>query len=484
MFSLTKVNKYTFLLLFASVFIAILYKALTIPITHDECATTVHYINFSYWEIMMYPDSWPNNHILNTLSVKFLTSFLPKEQWVVRIPNLFSFWIYALGIYLFLKQVFGLKNKLFLIGAIPFLLNFYLLDFFSLCRGYGMSTALVTLSMSFLLKAFVRKNSAQLWIGCVLAILASYANFTSLVYLMTCCLLFIIHYAFQNSFKIKIFTWYHFLFALIIALYGVLIANPIIKMRGDDQFKYWTNNGFIKETIVTTIDHFKYGSAYLNDGYNSYTLSIMLISLVIIIELFWINRIIKHKELTKALSNPIFISNSVLTLTVLINILNCYLTSTPNLNGRTALFFYPLFCFVFCSLFSYLSKINMLIQLAFAILLVWFTKWHITDAYKSTSVREWWFDENTFQVMKVLREDAQCKLVDLRTNWLFHPSFNFYYYTGKFQNFHLHDYNKEVDKDSGAEYYYVLSEDIPKLESNYSIIANFNNERFILKRRP
>ena len=185
-----KINKYGFFAIYSVCFFIILYKALTVPITHDETATTVHYINYSYWEIMMYPDSWPNNHILNTLGVKYLSECFGKEQWVVRLPSLFAFLVYAYSVYLLLKLIVKPDGKLFLFLALIFLINFYLLDFFSLSRGYALSCSFVTLSAVFILKSFLEKNDSYQWLGFIFAIISSYANFTSLVYLMCACLLF------------------------------------------------------------------------------------------------------------------------------------------------------------------------------------------------------------------------------------------------------------------------------------------------------
>jgi hypothetical protein len=479
---MNKTNKYGFLIFYAACFFVVLFKAITIPITHDECATTVHYSTYSYWEILMYPDSWPNNHILNTLSVKWLITTFTKEQWIVRIPNLIGFWIYAYGIYLFLKLVFKPDSKLFLFGALIFVLNFYLIDFFSLSRGYGLSCAFVTISAVYILKSFIEKKDMYIWLAIALAIIGSYANFTSLIYVMCSCLMFTLYFFQKNNYKLKIISWNNFILLLICAGYGALIANPIIKMKQDDQFKYWTSKGFVEESVITTVDHFKYGSYDLNQ-YDSYIISIIIISLVIFIELFWIFRIIKHKAIKEVFENPVFLSNTILLLTALISILNCKLTNTPNLNGRTALLFYPLFALVICSLVAALNKIHLIPQLIVGFSILWFSTWHFKDTFSFKSVREWWFDENTFQVVEFLRNDAKCEQINLRTNWLFHPSFYFYVYTGKFTKFNLHNYNKEVDVNSDADYYYVLGEDVAKLEANYYKVASFDNARFILKRK-
>lgn len=478
----SQINKYIYILFTLFGISLVLHKAITIPITYDETATAVYYINFSYLDIIKYPGSWPSNHILNTLLVKFFTSLYGKEQWVVRLPSVFSFLIYCYAVYLFCKTVFSIHSKLFLFGALIFFLNFYLIDFFSLSRGYALSSAFLTLSVAFLIKSYIDRNDILQWFGFLCAILSSYANFTSLVYLISACIAFVVYFVFVNNPRKKVITWNNFLFLLVSAGYGLLIITPIIKMKQDDQFKYWTSNGFINDTMVSTVNCFKYASPNL-EQIDSFNVSIAIISLVFFILFFWIYRILKHRYLTQALKNPIFLSNSLILITTLISIANCIFTNTPYLNARTALFFYPMFSMLICSIISSLNKTSVLLQLLCGYLILCFTVSHFKKAYRSDRVSEWWFDEKTLEIVRILRDDAQCKKIKLRTYWLFNSSFQFYSQTGKLNDVELSSYDKEPDFNADVDYYYVMWDDIDKFKNKYYIIASFNNnERHLLKR--
>jgi 4-amino-4-deoxy-L-arabinose transferase-like glycosyltransferase len=87
------------------VFSLICYKSFTVPITHDEAWTVLRYLDESAWDIMMYPDSWPNNHILNTLLAKASAGIFGVHDWSVRLPNLLFYWFFAVGVFRFLKLV-------------------------------------------------------------------------------------------------------------------------------------------------------------------------------------------------------------------------------------------------------------------------------------------------------------------------------------------------------------------------------------------
>lgn len=478
----SQIHKYIYIIFTLFGLSLVLHKAITIPITYDETATAVYYINFSYLDIIKYPGSWPSNHILNTILVKFFVSLFGKEQWVVRLPSVLSFLIYCYATYLFCKTVFSIQSKLFLFGAVIFFLNFYLIDFFSLSRGYALSCAFLTLSVTCIIKSYTDKNDLLQWFGFLCAIFSSYANFTSLVYLISACISFVVYFVFVSNSNRKIITWNNFFFLLICVGYGALIITPIIKMKQDDQFKYWTSNGFINETMVSTVNCFKYASPNLESLDNVYV-SMVIIGLVFFILFFWVYRILKHNYLRQAIKNPIFLSNSLLLMTAFISIANCIFTNTPYLNARTALFFYPMFSMLICSILSSLNKTNILLQLLSGYLILFFAVSHFKKAYRSDRVSEWWFDEKTFEVMKILRDDSQCKKIKLRTYWMFNSSFQFYSQTGKFNDVELSSYDKEPDFNSDIDYYYVMWNDLEKFKNKYYIVASFNNdERHLLKK--
>lgn len=478
---MARVNNIVYWVLALAFFSFIAVRTVCVPITHDECATVAHYINYSVWDIMMYPDSWPNNHILNTLAVKGLCTFLPKEQWVVRLPNLLSFWIFACAVFGFLKLVIKPESRLFIAGALLFYINLYLLDFFGLCRGYGMSTALVTASAVALIKAFMEQRARYVWWSLVLAILGAYANFTTLVYFAAVCVFFQFFFFVQNGFKLKWMRWPHLIFLLMVGGYVLLIATPILKMQADDQFKYWNKESFVVASVEKPIHLFNYGSEKL-ERQNVHREALLLIGIVLLTQLFWWYRLVRDKWSGENFRNPVFLSNTLLVLTGLMAVLNNLVTGTPYLTGRTALFYYPLLVMFIATLLAVLDSEHFLFQSMSVLLIGLFSVWHVTKVANIRSAREWWFDENTFDVMAVLRTEAKGATIDLRTNWLFYPSFYFYVYTGKAKDIHLHDYNKEVDVNAGVHYYYVMEQDLEKLKPRYDVIKRFN-DRYLLKRK-
>ncbi len=154
-----KINRYGFIVLLATVFVLLLYKALKLPVTNDEVPAAINYIHHTPWQIMMFVDHEPNNHILNTLLVKLSVSLFGNKQLILRLPTLLSFLVYGIGIFRINKQILKIDSIFFLPAALFFVSNPYLLDYFGLSRGYGLACALTTLSVSFLITGFSGQKS-------------------------------------------------------------------------------------------------------------------------------------------------------------------------------------------------------------------------------------------------------------------------------------------------------------------------------------
>lgn len=479
--SLQKINTISFLFVFGTVFVYIIFKVLNVPITHDEVATTVHYNNFNVWEIMMYPDPIPNNHILNTLSTKFCIFLFGSESWSVRLPNLLSFLIYAFGAYRILKIILPKDSMFYIPAALLFISSPYLLDFFGLCRGYGISTALCTLSMSYMISGFANSNSKNIWAGFVLSILACYANFTLMVFWMVITIMtwFYFYFSFRIK-KTQIFKPTLILIGVNLA-YAALIAVPIYKMQSTDQFQFWTSKGFIEETIKPLISHSKYDSRiFITTNF----LAWFSITWLVINSIYVFFKLKKTKSKFEIITRPISIATIIILITAGINILEVWILDLPNLNGRTALFFYPLFIIALISSYDILQEWKLKgVKIGISILMTTMIAHHVIHTMKPYSVREWSYDANTLDVLNILERVKGDGEITLATNWMFYPSFYFYSYTGKFPSFDLQPSNHEIDVNSDAQYYYIFPEDYPMLELRYEVVRKFENNCWLLKAR-
>ena len=126
-------NKQTNIQLICLVFVfLIIIKAKLTPLTYDEAYTYLNYVlTKDYFNLGL-----ANNHLLSTLLMGF-TSLFNNSELFLRAPSIVS------GIlYIFLAYKFSVKYNYSYLILFIFLLNPLIIDFFSLARGYSISTTL------------------------------------------------------------------------------------------------------------------------------------------------------------------------------------------------------------------------------------------------------------------------------------------------------------------------------------------------------
>lgn len=104
----------------------------------DEANTFLNYLSSNVLAIFNFNSA--NNHFLNTVLAKLFSAAAGTSELILRLPNLLGFVIYLLFSFLIVDRF--IKNKLMAVcGFLLLSLNPYVLEFFSLCRGYGLSLA-------------------------------------------------------------------------------------------------------------------------------------------------------------------------------------------------------------------------------------------------------------------------------------------------------------------------------------------------------
>jgi hypothetical protein len=469
---LSTANKLLFFGIFLAAGLYLVYKACYLPITHDEVATTLFYSKFSSWEVMMYPDEWPNNHILNTLLSKYCIALFGPEQWAVRLPNLLFFILYAYAAYRSLLLTVKSSSWFFVPFALLFLSNPYLMDFFALSRGYGMSIALSAASASFLLSGFSRQKNTDIWIAFGLSILASYANFTLLLFWVPVTLACAWYFLLKRLQHQGRFIWPWVLIGAVNLLYLALIYTPIHKMQSTDQFVYWTSNGFLHDTLLPLIWLSCQGShldlPFLILAFAGFAL--MLFALTV--------HVLRSRKAGFGMAfwqHPGLWGVYLLFGTAFVNLLQTWIMGTPNLFGRTALFFYPLYMIALLGTAEYVrGKIRpKAVRIGIVVVICFFSSYHFFRAGEPGFFKEWNYDAYTFEVMDYLQADQSTQKPSLETHWLFNPSFQFYKETDQITWYELGYYKKELDTATQANYYYVPREDTARLQPRFEVVAHF-----------
>lgn len=171
-----------FWILSTLIFVFICLRAFFIPFSHDEAATFFFYIqsdNYLPYSAHVYT----NNHVLNSALANICYHIAGSHRFVLRLPNIFAFIILCIGIFKHFKFLKNYSSKIILVAF--FLLTYNFLDFFELCRGYGLSFGLMILGMAYLLEYFKTKKIKYFLYFSILWQLALAANLILVVVLAT-----------------------------------------------------------------------------------------------------------------------------------------------------------------------------------------------------------------------------------------------------------------------------------------------------------
>lgn len=456
-------------------FIYIVLRAILLPVTHDESNTVLTYAAYSVWDIVLYTDPIPNNHILNTLLIKLLVTVFGLSAFIVRLPNLLGFILF----YVFLiRLVKAMQINTFISLLVIILLcgNIFLIDFFGLARGYAMACAFCMVSAYYAYRFLKDAHDVFFLRSIVAAAVGVYASFTLLNFYVAliCMLLLLAALRFfrkqkSNSPQVHIRRLVVYVLSTSVIL-GLCILVPVMRMVETDQFVFWGQKNFYDDTMLTLARATLYGKKLF--GLNFHSWCNIFIVCFCSITIAGIIAIIRKPY---SIATTPFIFFLLLAIgTVAVNILQFYIAGTPFLTGRTALIFIPVLSFPFVFLLQHISTYHKFWQVPFTIpaalyLIVFFKNINTYYTY------EWWFDSDTKHIINLLEQqhNAVNRDITLNTNWLFYPSFNFHKEAEELDWLTITPFHMQTDTVSSTDFYYATQEEAPFLHDDYRVYKYF-----------
>lgn len=168
----------------AVMFAYILWRALLVPVVHDEARVMRLYV---YSGHLLPPNAVldAGNHLLVTLLGQWATFLFGKTLWAVRLFPVLTYPLYAFGI-IGLMRMIDARIIRWCFGVALLTMPF-LFEFFSLFRGYGPSIAFEVLGLMWLIRYV--ENGATRSLALML-LFFSLAIFSNLSLLLVCCTAF------------------------------------------------------------------------------------------------------------------------------------------------------------------------------------------------------------------------------------------------------------------------------------------------------
>ena len=425
--------------------ILILYRAYILPFTHDESATWIYLRHTNVWGCFFDTSCWTsaNNHWLNTILLQLSANLGGEIPWVMRMPNVLAGWTYLLTS-AFLVTRYLKNNWAQLFGFLILTAHIYLLDFFSLARGYGLMMAGVFFGGYSLLRYLEKVELKWLCMMLCALFLAILSNFTALIPLASIlCVWFVSLLAIKKYHLL----WIHGRIVLLFVLGNYLLLRiPIHSLTHNGEFE-WGASG-LKETIRDLFNNLWAGAHYFDyrDPMIFFWFVFIILSFGLIVLVFF----------SKVKSQPTLSVLYLLLIVAVFAIVALQLfTNAKAPIGRKSIFLIP---FIFCPLaisqcLITKKSISRAVGIGGSCLILIHFFSTIEPHLKST--REWYYDSHYPELFSTITpKESLSDSVRLGASWIFIPSLTFYQ---KSQSLPISGliYQKQLVVDTTMQYYYL-----------------------------
>ncbi len=450
------------------------HRADNASFTHDESYSYLYYPRLSVAELLSHTEPFTNNHLLNSLGMKVSEELFGTSSFILRIPNLIALVIFLIYGILFLR---GLDPLVCALG-IPLLFgNTYVMEFFTLARGYGLSFGFMMMAVFHLYKAITTQRTTHLVVFHMASILASLANFT----LMGTHVAGIITYYMGSLLSRPVNTalWTSLVKGTIVHAVAVLTAwsvlsGPIENVLQENKLDFGGKSSFYQSTMLTWAKSMAPG--HPGEG----VVVAMLQAVLVSITLLSVGMLVWHStgrgKASPAHLVKLLVVTCMLVLTCIGAEMQHFLFGFDRLVDRFALFLVPLVVLQFILLAQ--AAVGPIARpLAMSVLMVGavhtsFTFLRDFGPYRSI---EWQYDVNTKDaILAVLHDLDEHPLghtpATVSGNWLLDPAWNYYRTIWKREDLApWHRSNGLVDTDIRL----VLSNDPLSSHKTYRQVAHF-----------
>ncbi|MFL5764801.1 MAG: ArnT family glycosyltransferase [Bacteroidia bacterium] len=370
-------------------------RAVLLSFTWDEAYSFLEFVRNGVIIPEKFEQMSANNHLLNTALDVLLFKCFGNSEIVLRIPALIA---HLLFLYFTYRLVRNFSPPLLAIASFV-ILNFnpYLLDFFSLSRGYALSIALMTGSVFFLDQYIHSKEEKHVkWI-ILFSALATLANFVLLNFMVV--MLGLTLLLLMRGKNTREFIRAAAVPFAIAAISLCFLVPVILKLKEAGALFYGGKTGFWTDTFSTITDRYFYEL-----GYNYWIQRLakgFVILIVSVAGIASVRMIIRRTEKP----NDLFLISlfCLLFFSALSTIIQHYLFGTLYLQDRTALYLVILFCLLlifFADRVSSGKKIVLFLYCAFG----GFSIFHFAHAANLHYVLEWKWDADIREMITDLEK--------------------------------------------------------------------------------
>lgn len=446
------------------------YRAVIIPVTHDEASTWLNFRHLDVWSCVSEYRCWQtaNNHWLNTLLMQWSASLFGEKVWALRLPNILAGALYFLAAVRISSRYIA-SPLLQFSGFLLLSSHVFLLDFFSLFRGYGMMVSGVIWGVYCLLRYSDEYHARWLFFCLLAMVLAVLSNFTALLPLAALGTTWFVLVLLNKRFSLVI---KHGLIWIVLGgLLGALIAYPLRILNDAGEFGWGSQNLWAMTADLTI--NLLYGYRYL--GERSYALFAYILTFVICVVGFCI-----------AVTGPaykktqLYIAFGLLLSNIVVMVIYQKITGALLPIGRKSVYLVPV---IFTPLALALNLVKQR-TLVFSLCLVvsGMMLFHTFRPHLWSSCREWYYDAYYPELFSATLFGLSAgDSIRLGSSWIFYPALEFYHQT---QSLPINGliYQRPLVIDSSMDYYYVEQPDTAGMYSNGFVLEKNIGHFFLFKK--
>jgi 4-amino-4-deoxy-L-arabinose transferase-like glycosyltransferase len=463
-------------------FAYIVYRSVFLSMTHDEASTYLSYVPRPIWEILTYAQpTTANNHILNTLLIKFLTQF-GDAVWLIRLPNTLAGAGYLIYSYILSRRLFKAPGPV-LAGFLFLTFNAYLLDFFSVARGYGLGLCFLMGSLYFL-QRFITNRQLLHWVMALgFALLAVYSNMTMLNYFACLVVVGVVAIWMQhrgNLLQTRVFYQVLLVGVAAVVMVAILVGPAVYTLMTTDELYFAGQQGFFQDTYRSLIKAFLYRTAYFS---SATTAIFFALSLAMHLFFLWlIGRAAVRGRWQLPNAQSVLFAILLLLMAVSL-VLQFHLFGVLYVRERLAVYFYPVLAIISGYGMLYLPEkrsIRTFISIGICVLLSYHFFFRSVNFDRTY---EWPYDRNTHQVMTEINAlGTPTKRIRLGAAEMYQPAILYYQTTGQFPNLEPIRWDPVFRRDTFFDYYMIFKYQLEEVHSAYQIDYR-DEDLFLMKRK-
>lgn len=450
--------------------VMVTYRAATLSMTHDESSTYISYHAVSIWECFTNIELWQtaNNHLLNTLLFQISIKLFGQSDFALRLPNVLAFLLYAYCAYRLIHLVFQQYTTQLLAFVLLFL-NSYMLDFFSLSRGYGLSLAFQMWAL-YNFALFFQQKRPHLLLGTYLALLlATLALFTNLILIPAfTAALWLFHILQQRAEKVPIRKAVFGIPILFASITLALVYTPMKGLTLFNEFQWGVSS--LSESLSSltnnTFREHKFFGQHSKEIFYYLTLLPLVGGILLA---FRTNAMTFHRFLAFAF----FLMLGTL-------VMSFVLLGSQYPDQRKTLMFIPTIALLICFFVERSPSFKYKTWLTYTLSL--FFIYAFLTVMRMDATREWWYDAQTASFIEQINAESKGEKVSLGCHWHFHHTSHYYILTKDYKHIELAAYSKDLPSTQSYDFFISMKSDFDKLEESY-VLPNDKKARYALIRQ-